>query len=442
MVEVVEKVADLIKNLEVESYDVYVLERVSTSVEVKEGKVDRVKVSRGQGLAVRLVSDGRLGFAYTNSVSDDGIKIALECARENAKFSEPDDYVFSMPQSTNLDFQLFDPDFQNLSTEQKVSVAKELEEEALSFDSRIKRTRKAAYSDSWISVHYLNSNDHSFSYVSTNFSLSVLVAAEEKESSQMGWGYQSVRFFNELNPKAVAVEAADEAVSLLGARPLKTKRMPVIFKNRVFAELIEVLSAGFLGDNVLRGKSLFKDKLNREVASHVLTIYDDPLRVEGTGSCPYDDEGVVARKKAVVERGFLKNFLVDTYSATKLGLEFTGNGVRASVSSLPRPGVTNLVVERGALGLEELVKTPEEVLLVTDAMGLHTINPITGEFSIGVSGLYFVDGRLVAPVTGMTVAGNVKDLLFNVTEVGRDVKWLGNVCSPSVLVKELSVGGE
>jgi PmbA protein len=442
MVEAVEKAANLIGNLEVDGYDVYFVEKENTNIEVREGKVERIRTSKVKGLAVRLVSEGKLGFAYTNDVSDDGIRIALECARENAKFSEPDDYIFSMPQKSDLDFQLLDDNFDNLSIDRKISLAKEVEEEAFRFDSKIKRTRKSAYAESKTSVYYLNSNNHSFSYTTTSFSLSILVTAEINGSSQMGWGYQSARFFCELNPKLVAVEAADEAVSLLGAKPIKTKKMPVIFKNRVFAELIETLSAGFLGDNVLRGKSLFKDKLDREIASHVLTVYDDPLKIEGSGSCPYDDEGIATRKKAVIERGILKNFLVDTYSAQKLGLKFTGNGIRPSVSSLPKSGITNLVVERGALGLEELVKTPEEVLLVTDAMGLHTINPITGEFSIGVSGLYFVDGKLIAPVTGMTVAGNVKDLLFNITEVGADVKWLGNVASPSVLVKELTVGGE
>ncbi|MEO2065239.1 MAG: metallopeptidase TldD-related protein, partial [Desulfurobacteriaceae bacterium] len=155
-----------------------------------------------------------------------------------------------------------------------------------------------------------------------------------------------------------------------------------------------------------------------------------------------DDEGTATKKKAIIERGTLKNFLVDLYTAKKLGLNPTGNGIRPSISNPPTCGVTNLVVERGALGLEELIKTPKEVLLITDAMGIHTINPISGEFSIGISGIYYHDGEKVTPVSGMTVAGNVKELLNGITEVGSDQKWLGNVCSPSVLVKELTVSGE
>ncbi len=219
-------------------------------------------------------------------------------------------------------------------------------------------------------------------------------------------------------------------------------RVPVIFKNTVFAEIIETLSSAFLGHNVLRGKSLFKDKLGREVASRSLTIYDDPFQKEGLGSCPFDDEGTATRKKPIIERGVLKNFLLDLYTARKLKMEPTGNGIRASVGSPPTCGITNLVVERGALRLEEMIKTPKEVILITDAMGIHTINPISGEFSIGINGIYFNDGEKVSPVSKMTVAGNIKELLKGITEVGADVKWMGNVCSPSVLVKELTVSGE
>ena len=442
MFKIVERTANYLKKLGVEDYDIYATEGKGTGVEVKEGEVDRIKASQTKGVAIRVVVDGRLGFAYTNDVSDDGIRIAIECAKENAKCSEPDDYSFSMPEKTTLDLKLSDEEYDSVPVEKKIELAKELEALALQFDSRVKRVRKAAFRDGKTTIYYYNSNDHNFSYTTTNYSLSILLAAEEAGDSQIGWDYQSSRFFHQLNPKLVAVTAAQNATELLGAKPIKTKRVPVIFKNTVFSELIETLSAAFLGNNVLRRKSLFADRLTHEIASPTLTIYDDPHHPEGSGSCPYDDEGVATKRKAVVDRGVLKNFLVDIYSARKLGLKPTGNGIRASISSLPASGITNLIVERGALTLEEMVKTPEEVIVVTDAMGIHTVNPISGEFSIGISGIYYVDGRKVAPVTGMTVAGNMKELLKRITEVGADQKWLGNVCSPSVLVKELTVSGE
>ena len=442
MLKIVERTANYLKKLGVENYDIYAVEGEGTAVEVKGGEIDRIKTSQTKGVAIRVVAEGKLGFAYTNDVSDDGIRIAIECARENAKCSEPDDYSFSMPERSTVDFKLSDDDYDTVSIEKKVELARELESLALQFDSRVKRVRKASYGDGKTTVYYYNSNDHNFSYTTTNYSLSILLAAEESEDSQIGWDYQSARFFHQLNPKLVAVNAARNATELLGAKLMKTKKLPVIFKNCVFAELIETLSAAFLGNNVLRRKSLFADKLSHEIANHTLTIYDDPHHPDGTGSCPYDDEGVVTKKKAVVERGVLKNFLLDIYSAKKLELKPTGNGIRHSISSLPTSGITNLIVERGVLSLEEMVKTPEEVIVVTDAMGIHTVNPISGEFSIGISGIYYVDGKKVMPVTGMTVAGNMKELLKNITEVGADQRWLGNVCSPSVLVKELTVSGE
>jgi len=442
MLRLIEKTAGILKKQDVENFDIYAVESSGFTVEVKEGKVEKIKVPVKEGLAIRTVVNGKLGFAYTTDVSDEGIRIAIECARENAKSASPDDYSFSMPASNSFDFLLYDERYKEIQTEKKIDLALELESRVYSFDPRVKRVRKASYSDSISMVYYYNSNDHSFSYTTSSFALSILLAAEENGESQMGWDYDVKRYFTDLNVDLVAVRAAENAVELLGAKPLKTKKISVIFKNTVFAEIIEALSAVFLGNNVLRGKSLFADKLGYEIANHVLNLYDDPTRKDGMGTIPFDDEGVATRKKAVIERGTLKNFLLDIYSARKLGMKPTGDGIRTSLFSLPQPGITNLVVEKGALGLEELLKTPEEVLLITDAMGIHTINPISGEFSIGISGIYFKDGEKVQPVAGMTVAGNIKELLNGITEIGRDQRWLGNICSPSVLVKSLTVSGE
>ncbi len=446
MLKLVERAVGILRKQNLEDFDVYGMESFGFTVEVKEGGVDRIKTSRKEGIAVRVVLDGKLGFAYTTDVSDDGIRIAIECAKENAKVSTPDDYVFSMKSSQEFPFSLADESYGEIPVEKKVSLALELEAKVREFDRRIKKIRKASYSDSLTTVYYSNSNDHTFSYTTTAFSLSTLVAAEENGSSQTGWDYDVKRKFSELNPDLVAVRAGESAVELLGATPLETKRLPVIFKNVVFAELISSLSPVFLGDNILRGKSLFMDKLTHEVASSTFSLYDDPFQYDGMGSAPFDDEGVPTRKKAVIDRGILKNFLLDIYSARKLSelyaVEPTGNGMRASLSSPPHSGITNLVVEKGVLELEELVKMPEEVILITDAMGMHTINPISGEFSIGVSGIYYRDGKPIQPVVGMTVAGNVRDLLMGVAEIGNDQRWIGNICSPSVLIKSLTVAGE
>ncbi|WP_457680506.1 TldD/PmbA family protein [Thermovibrio sp.] len=442
MTELVEKGASILKKMGVEKYDIYAVEGEGFTVEVKGGAPEKVKSSQQKGIAVRIIIDGRLGFAYTNETTEEGLRVAIECAKENAINSEPDDYPLSPPQETEFDLPLVDENFFKIPVEKKVEIAVELEERAREYDKRVEKVRKASYGDRITTVYYLNSNGNTFSYSTTSYWLSILLAAKEGESSQMGWDYQGKRFFSELNPVEVAANAAKGAVELLGAKPLKTMKVPVIFKNAVFAELIEALSSAFLGTSVLRKKSLFADKLSREVASQAFTLYDDPFQKDGFGSSPYDDEGTPTRKTAIIEKGTLKNFLVDLYSSKKLQLNPTGNGIRPSISAPPTSGITNLVVERGVLGLEELIKTPKEVILITEAMGIHTVNPISGEFSIGISGIYFYEGEKVSPVSGMTVAGNVLELLNGITEVGSDQKWLGNVCSPSVLVKELTVSGD
>ncbi len=442
MQELIERVHGNLKKSSVSKFDIYILESQGTEIRVKGADVEKVTASKSVGLAVRVVMDGRLGFAYTTDLSDEGIKITIECAKDNAVHSDPDDYEFSPPLESTLDIELEDKSFEKINFEEKLKLALELEEKIYSEDRRISAVRYVTYSDGKKSVYYVNSNGAYFNYSTTSFTLSALAIAKEGQNAQMGWDWEGERFFKNLNPSLVAAGVAESALLSLGGKPIKSERMPVVFKNTVFAELISVLSQAFLGQNVLRKKSLFTGKLGREIASHVLTLYDDPTQSKGFGSRPYDDEGTPTRKKPVIERGVLKTFLLDLYSASKLAvLKPTGNGIRDSISSPPKSGVTNLVVESGGLDLEDLVSTPEKVLLITEAMGIHTVDPISGDFSIGVSGAYIKDGRYVAPVNGCTVAGNILELLGGVSEVGKDLKWLGNVASPSVLVKSLSVGG-
>ncbi len=441
MFKAVERATDILSKNNLEGFDVYAIVSKGYKVAVKED-VDEIKVSDEKGIAIRLVADRKMGFVYTNDVSDDGLKVAIECAKDNASVAVPDDYSFSTPSPSLLDFSLEDADYRGINLNERINLAKDLKDKVFSIDSRIKRIRKSTYSDSLTGVYYHNSNDNSFNYKTTNFALSIMTVAEQSGKSQMGWDVDLKRFFKELNPSRVAKNAVQSAVELLGAEPVPTMNVPVIFKNTVFAELLGALSSAFLGSNVLRRKTMFADKLGQQVASHVFTLYDDPTVRDGAGSVPYDDEGTATRKKAIIERGELRNFLLDIYFAQKLGEKSTGNCVRASVSSIPLPGITNLVVENGAPDLVNMTKTPESVLLVTDAMGIHTVNPISGEFSIAVSGLFYKDGKLVQPVMGVTVAGNVKDILNGITEVGRDSKWMGNICSPSVLIKTLTVSGK
>ncbi len=437
-----ERIINLLNKQDISKFDIFYVNSHGFNVDVKDGKVEKLKVPLKKGIAIRIIVDGKLGFAYTRDTTDDGIRIAMECARENAENSDPDEYEISMPSKPSVDFSFADENFDRIPIEKKVEIARALEEKVYSLSSKVKKVRKTSYSDSLTKIFYYNSNKQTFSYETTSYTLSVMLKAEKENDSQMGWDFDVVRKFSSLNSDLVATRSVENAVSLLGAKPIKTQKIPVIIKNTVFAELIETLSAGFLGNNVLRKKSLFADRLSFEVASHVLSIYDNPLLHDGIGSRPFDDEGTATRKKAIIERGVLKNFLLDIYSARKLNLPPTGNGIRMGIGSLPSSGITNLVVEPGALTLENLVRTPEKVLVVTDAMGIHTINPISGEFSIGISGLLIKEGEVIQPVTGCTIAGNVKKLLNNISEVGRDSRWVGNISSPSVLVKKLMVGGE
>jgi len=240
MFKLIEKTAGILKKQNVENFDIYGVESSGFSVEVKKEKVEKVKTSIKKGIAIRVVIDGRLGFAYTTDVSDDGLRIAIECAKENAKIASQDEYSLSMPASATLDFPLYDESYPQIPVDRKIELALELEAKVMNFDRRIKRVRKASYSDTVTTVYYFNSNEHSFSYTTSSFSLGVLLAAEENGDSQMGWDYDVRRYFSELNVDLVAVRAAESALELLGAKPMKTKKLPVIFKNTAQGMAAEV----------------------------------------------------------------------------------------------------------------------------------------------------------------------------------------------------------
>jgi PmbA protein len=269
----------------------------------------------------------------------------------------------------------------------------------------------------------------------------VPVAKDEKGNMQRDFWYSVARSIKLLeNPEEVGKIAAQRTVRRLGARKAKTAKVPVIFDPMVARSLLEHIAEAVNGDSVYRGASFLAGKLGEKIAGSNVTVIDDGTMRGGFGTSPFDGEGVPTRRTVVIEKGELKSYLLNTYTAKKLKLATTGNASRG-LAGTPGIGVGNFFLEGGSRTPEQLIGDVKEGLYVTELMGFG-VNLVTGDFSRGASGLWISGGQLAHPVEEITVAGNLKDMLFNISEIASDLEFRGAMASPTLRIDGLMVAGE
>lgn len=427
-----------------EAAEIYIRTSATTSVEVKDGVVDAFERARDGGAGLRVLSDGRIGFAFTNDFSLNGIRSLVETAHLNAKNAEKDPFA-ALPDVALSAYgivSIYDPVIPKLSEQEKISRAVALEREAFGVDSRIKRIRKASANYSEAETLIMNDRGGEVRFQGTAVSASIEVVAEDKGEAQAGWEYDARRFYRLLDIEDVGRRAARKALDLLGARHLDSVKAPVILDAAVAEEFLSIMASGFSSENVQKKKSLLAGKLDAVIASPLVTITDDGLMEGGLGSAPSDDELVPMRTKTVVDQGRLALFLYNSYTARKERTESTGNGMRGGFKGMPGVGVTNLFIRPGALTPLQLIEGTDRGLLVTEVMGAHTANPISGDFSVGASGFWIEKGKKAYPVREITIAGNILDLMKNIDAICDDLRFSGRIGCPTLRVKELSVSGK
>jgi PmbA protein len=391
-----------------------------------------------------VIVGGRMGFAFTTQLSEETLKTLARAAVTNALNTEPDPYQ-SIPakfQFSSPSVAIYDPEIVRLTEHEKIERVMAMEREAFAVDPRVKRIRKASASFSESETIILNTNGAEITYRSTACSSSIEVVAENKGESQAGSEFDVNRFYRKLMLEEVGRKAAQRAVNLLGAKHIESVKAPVILEATVAQEFLSLMASGFSAENVQKKRSLFIGKLDAKVVSPIITVFDDGLLDGGLGTAPSDDETVPMKKKTVIENGMLVMFLYNTYAANKDKTASTGNGMRGGFKGLPGVGVTNLYIESGTTSLEGLIASIDKGLFITEVMGMHTANPISGDFSVGAVGFWIEKGRKTYPVREITIAGNILDLMENIDAVGSDIRFSGRIGSPSLLIKELSIGGK
>ncbi|MCK4739820.1 MAG: TldD/PmbA family protein [Deltaproteobacteria bacterium] len=429
-----------------DSYELYFSLSNGVSVEAKDGLVDGLKVRSSAGVGLRTLKDAKQGFSFSSVFDEAALKDMVDSALLAGTAATPD-ALLSFASALNISkdktqLKTFDEAIDSLSDVERIDIALSVESSAKNFDKRIKTVRKASFGSSEALRRTINSEGLDFTDNSTYFSSSVMVVAEDGGASETGWEAGMGHLRGDINAEEIGKAAAKEAVSMLGAKPIKTTKGPVVFKNTVVMELVGSLSTSLLGDNVIKGKSMLGGSVGSLVASEFINLIDDGTMTGGWASALADTEGVPMQRTPLITNGVLNGFLYDRYWAKRAKTKSTGNNVRGGFKGLGGLGTSNLYIEAGELSLDELFKELSDGLYLTELMGVHTMDPVSGDFSLGASGFVVKDGLLAEPFRGMAVSGNLIDLFKDVVRVGSDLRFLGSVGAPSLLVSELMASGE
>ncbi len=416
----------------------------STTVKVFGGEVESFTSASTGGAGIRVVRDGRQGFAHCGSLDQVVLAETLAEARDNATFGEPDEFngLVSPDGVPVLHQDSWSDSVQGASDGERIANAIELERRTLSLDPRVTSARTTAYGDSWGESAVLSSTGIEVHQRGASCSASTQPMATDGAETQIGWGVDVARDPAALDLDQVAADAVERAVGLLGATKPPSGRMTILLEPRLAVTIMSLVAGMLAGDAVLKGRSPFADRLGERISSASVTLVDDPTRSESIGAEEHDGEGLACRRNDLIDDGVLSRFLHDGYTGRRSGVGSTGSAVRG-VRSLPGVGAQLLVMSPGYRSFEDLVSSIDRGLYVASFAGLHSgVNPVSGDFSVGADGLLITAGSLGAPVRETTIASTLQRLLLDISEVGGDFEWLpGGSGGCSLVIDDVTVSG-
>jgi len=420
------------------------------SVNVRMGEVETLQESGSRGLGLRVFVGRRSASASTSDLTPDGIRQLVEGALALAKVTEEDSFS-GLAEAGEFgaipgDLHLFSDDVYSLPASERIEWARRAEAAALGADPRITNSSGGSFDAATGRKVLANSRGFVGGYRTSYAGVSAAPLAMDTNGTMQrdGW-WSSARSFALLeSPESVGLEAARRTLRRLGARRVPTQSVPIVFAPEVARSLIGSLAEAASGDSIWRGASFLAGQLEKQIAASSLTIIDDNMMVlsngmGGFGTSPFDGEGLPSRRTVLVRDGILQTYLLNTYSARKLGLKSTHNASRG-LAGTPGIGCGNLYVEPGQLTPEEILSGVSAGLYVTGLMGFG-VNTVTGDYSRGATGLWIENGELTHAVEEVTIAGNLADMLQNVTAIGNNLEFRGAVACPTLRIDGMTIAG-
>ncbi|CAB4574025.1 MAG: TldD/PmbA family protein [Actinobacteria bacterium] len=427
-----------------EQLEAYVSRDSETDIRVYEGEIEHFVSAQSEGIGIRVIRDGRTGFAYAGTLDERAIAEVLAEARDNVEFGTPDEWAgLASPDDVDVVPQdLWNEALAAYATDRKIELAKELERLALASDPRV-RVDDANYSDVAAESAVVTTTGIRRAGRENGCYVSVGTLADDGDETQTGFGFSVGRSPDEFDLAKAAKEAAERATRLLGATKPASRRLTVVLDPFVTAQFLGIISSTLNGESVIKGRSLFKDRVGETVANPLFTLVDDPTNPLAYTATELDGEGLAARRNVLIDGGVLQGFVHNSYSARRAGTASTGNAVRGGFKGTPGVGCLALQVVPGTRSQTELISGIQDGVLVQQVSGLHSgVNPISGDFSTGASGLLISNGQLGAPVREFTIASTLQRMLLDLVEVGGDVDWLPmRAAGVSLVIADMTMSG-
>lgn len=416
-------------------------QRAALGINVRLGELEEVEREESRDLGLRVFIGQRQATVSGSDISPEARAKLIERAVAMARLAPEDPYAGLAPkdrlaQGPFPELDLYDP--QEATPEALEEVARAAEDAARA-NPQVTNSEGGSASSSSSHWRLVTSSGFSGVYQASAFSITASVVAGDGETMESGYDGRSARWRGDLpSPQSIGEEAARRAAQRLGARKIDSTTAAVIFENRSAMSLIGPLIGAISGPSIARGTSFLKDKLHAQIFAKGVNLVDEPHKIRGLGSTPFDDEGVANRRWALIEDGVLTTWLMNSSSARQLGLETTGHASRG-LAGAPGVSTSNLTLEPGVKSQAELMKDAGSGLLVTSMFG-PSLNGNTGDWSVGCSGFWFENGELAYPVTEITVAGNLIDIYGRLIP-GSDLEIRGSANAPSLLVDGLAIAG-
>jgi PmbA protein len=423
--------------------EVLVATHASLQIDVLDQAIEAIHSHKEKGIAIRVLDNGKLGFAYTSDLSQNTLNDCLQNAIHNAKCTHVNPYLsFALTSHLTHKLALYDNHIIKTPLAKKIELTLAIESAARQYDKRVLKTEKVTYEEAEYEIYLQTSGGFSGSYKGNHCGGAAQIMAGDRQTFEAGSGFKIAKKLKEINPQQIGQEAAEDALSLLGARSARSRKTTIVFNPKVAAQILGLLITPLSGEAVIKGQSLFAEKQDQVIAAKIINLIDDGQMKNGLATAPFDGEGTLTQRTVLVRKGVLRSFIHNIYSSRVLKVKPTGNGERSSYQSQPVVSPTNLYIENGKTRPDQLIKHIKEGIYVTRLMGLHTANPISGDFSFGIQGQLIENGEKACPIRGITLAGNLVELMQSIVAVGNDLRFSSSIGSPTLVVENLAVGGD
>ena len=427
----------------VDDVEILLVAGQSFSTRIHKQKVETFDYANSQGISVRVLQNGKSGYAYTENFEEDALQKTVDMAIMNVQvietkeFEEIGDY-----ENVKNEPKVYEPKLDDVSVDEKIELVKKMEQLAYSSDKRIINVPYASYADSKSIFKIANSKGLDKEDIQNYAYCFLGVLSEDNEEKRMGMDFQITRDFETFDPELIVKNAVERSISLLNSEPIKSGTYPVIFNNDMTSTLLGTFITIFNAKSVLEGKSLLKGKIDEKIANEMIQLYDDGLKEDGFNTSAFDSEGYPSQKTKLIENGVLKSYLHNTHTAKMFNTKSTGNGSRPYKSSLDISS-TNFYLQEGNYTREELLNSYPEVIEIVGLQGMHSgANPISGDFSLSAEGFLYKNGKKQHSLQPFTISGNILQIFQSVEKIADDFRFnMSGVGAASTLVSSISVSG-